>query len=220
MGPGLNCQSFTTRSPFVAMSLPCLVAGRDSIRRARSLFPRPPTPLILPGGTDCTGTPVARFAVHGIKPSCSRSRLQEAGNAAEQPGVVRKRAPPDVGMPVSFPRGQTMVARSRRIPAALTLACGLSAMLAIAQPGLAAADEAEGAPSEGAQPCIIGHRFAPGPIVDGHNRQPTRAEFEARTRELRALVESSSCSAPLLSSTAGHLASDTRPDSANTTPEH
>jgi hypothetical protein len=113
-----------------------------------------------------------------------------------------------------------MVARSGRIVAALTLACGLSAMLALAQPGAAAADDSEGTPSEGAQPCIVGHRFEPGPIVDGHNRQPTRAEFEARTRELRALIESSSCSTPLLSSTAGNLASDTRPGSAIPTSKH
>ena len=35
-------------------------------------------------------------------------------------------------------------------------------------------------------PCVIGHRFEPGPIVNGHNRQPTPAEVEARTRQLRA----------------------------------
>jgi hypothetical protein len=105
-----------------------------------------------------------------------------------------------------------MVARSGRIVAALTLACGLSAMLALARPGAAA--DSEGTPSGGAQPCMVGHRFEPGPIVEGHNRQPTRAEFEARTRELRALIESGSCSASLLSSTAGNLVSDTRPGSA------
>jgi hypothetical protein len=108
-----------------------------------------------------------------------------------------------------------MVALSRRIVSALTLACGLSVTLAVAQPSAAAADDSGGTPSEGTQPCIVGRRFEPGPIVDGHNRQPTRAEFEARTRELRAFVESRSgaCSAPLLSFTAGDLASDTRPGS-------
>src|ERR1700730_1325048 len=35
-------------------------------------------------------------------------------------------------------------------------------------------------------PCVIGHRFEPGPIVNGHNRQPIPAEVEARTRQLRA----------------------------------
>jgi hypothetical protein len=37
-----------------------------------------------------------------------------------------------------------------------------------------------------AAPCVIGHRFEPGPIVNGHNRQPTPAEVEARTQRLRA----------------------------------
>jgi hypothetical protein len=37
-----------------------------------------------------------------------------------------------------------------------------------------------------AAPCVIGHRFEPGPIVNGHNRQPTPAEVEARTQQLRA----------------------------------
>jgi hypothetical protein len=34
--------------------------------------------------------------------------------------------------------------------------------------------------------CIIGHRFEPGPIVNGHNRQPTPAEVESRTQQLLA----------------------------------
>jgi hypothetical protein len=105
-----------------------------------------------------------------------------------------------------------MVARSGRIVAALTLTCGLAATLAVAQPGTSAAEDGESTLSAAAPPCIVGHRFEPGPIVDGHNRQPTRAEFEARTRELQALIES--CSASLLSSTIGDLASGTRPGSA------
>jgi hypothetical protein len=114
-----------------------------------------------------------------------------------------------------------MVTPSRQIVAALTLACGLAAMLAVAQPGSAAATDGEGTQSEGAQRCIVGHRFEPGPIVDGHNRQPTRAEFEARTRELRALAQRSpdSCFASPLSSTAGDMASDTRSGSAIPTPK-
>ena len=36
-------------------------------------------------------------------------------------------------------------------------------------------------------PCTIWHRFVPGPIVNGHRRQPTPAEVEARLRELEAL---------------------------------
>ena len=116
-------------------------------------------------------------------------------------------------MPVSLRRDRTMVALSRRTVTALTLACGLSEMFAIAQPGSAAADDGKGTQSDGAQPCIVGHRFEPGPIVDGHNRQPTRAEFEARTRELRALTQrsSGSCFASPPSSAISDMASDTRP---------
>jgi hypothetical protein len=91
-----------------------------------------------------------------------------------------------------------MVALSRRVVTALTLGCGLSAMLTITQPGWAATDIGEGAQSVGAVPCVIGHRFELGPIVGGHNRQPTPAEFEARTRELMAWSQRSagSCSSP------------------------
>jgi hypothetical protein len=91
-----------------------------------------------------------------------------------------------------------MVALARRVVTALPLGCGLSAMLTIAQPGWAAADIGGGAQSEGAVPCVIGHRFEPGPIVGGHYRQPTPAEFEARTRELMAWSQRSagSCSSP------------------------
>jgi hypothetical protein len=35
-------------------------------------------------------------------------------------------------------------------------------------------------------PCIIERRFEPGPIVNGHHRQPTLGEVEARTQQLRA----------------------------------
>jgi hypothetical protein len=34
--------------------------------------------------------------------------------------------------------------------------------------------------------CITAHLFAPGPIVNGHHRQPTQAEIEERTWELAA----------------------------------
>ena len=112
-----------------------------------------------------------------------------------------------------------MVARSRRIITALTLACGLAAMLAVAQPGPAAADDGEGTQSERTGPCILGHRFEPGPIVEGHYRQPTPREFEARMRELRALSRTSSCSALPLASIAGEMASGTRPASALATPK-
>jgi hypothetical protein len=39
---------------------------------------------------------------------------------------------------------------------------------------------------EGTEPCVTGHRFEPGPIVNGHHRQPTLDEIEARTQQLRA----------------------------------
>ena len=38
----------------------------------------------------------------------------------------------------------------------------------------------------GNSPYVLGHRFEPGPIVNGHNRQPTPREIEARTQQLRA----------------------------------
>jgi hypothetical protein len=34
--------------------------------------------------------------------------------------------------------------------------------------------------------CVTRHLFIPGPIVDGHHRQPTEAEIEERTRGLWA----------------------------------
>jgi hypothetical protein len=113
-----------------------------------------------------------------------------------------------------------MVARSLKIVTASTLACSLAVMLTIAGPGRAAADDGEGTQSDGT-PCIIGHRFEPGPIVDGHYRQPTRGEFEARMRELRALSQrgAGSCLARSLSSTDGDMASGTSPTSALRTPK-
>jgi hypothetical protein len=118
-----------------------------------------------------------------------------------------------------FLKGQAMVARSRRIITALALACGMAAMLAVAQPGPAVAGDDDGTQPERTGPCIVGHRFEPGPIVDGHYRQPTPREFEARMRELRALSQSSSCFAQPFASTAGDkTASGTRPASALATP--
>jgi hypothetical protein len=51
---------------------------------------------------------------------------------------------------------------------------------------------------DGTESCIIGHRFEPGPIVNGHNRQPTQAEVEARTQQLRAWnkISADSCLTP------------------------
>jgi hypothetical protein len=50
---------------------------------------------------------------------------------------------------------------------------------------------------DGAEPCIAGHQFEPGPIVNGHHRQPTQGEIDSRTRELRARSQagSGSCAA-------------------------
>jgi hypothetical protein len=45
----------------------------------------------------------------------------------------------------------------------------------------------------GTESCVIWHRFEPGPIVNGHRRQPTPGEVEARTRELRALSKMGAC---------------------------
>jgi hypothetical protein len=33
-------------------------------------------------------------------------------------------------------------------------------------------------------PCLTGHLFEPGPIVNGHHRQPTQAEIDGRTLAL------------------------------------
>jgi hypothetical protein len=42
--------------------------------------------------------------------------------------------------------------------------------------------------------CATGHLFVPGPIVNGHHRQPTQAEIETRTQELSASkVNGGSC---------------------------
>jgi hypothetical protein len=67
-----------------------------------------------------------------------------------------------------------MVAQSRRPVRGLTFACSLLAMLAGAQSAPAAADGSEGTQFGRTEPCIVGHRFEPGPIVGGHYRQPTQ----------------------------------------------
>lgn len=75
-----------------------------------------------------------------------------------------------------------MVDPSRAIGFAVTLFCALFAVIAVAPPRPAAADSLDAA---GTAAC--GRKFEPGPIVNGHNRQPTVAEFEARRQELRLL---------------------------------
>lgn len=43
----------------------------------------------------------------------------------------------------------------------------------------------------GIKPCIIRHRFEPGPIMNGHHRQQTLGEVEARAQQLRTLSKAS-----------------------------
>jgi hypothetical protein len=71
---------------------------------------------------------------------------------------------------------------------AVGLACSL-AVHALAHSSRAAAYDGKYAQLEGPEPCTVGHRFEPGPIVDGHHRQPTPLEFESRMRQLRALTQ-------------------------------
>jgi hypothetical protein len=40
---------------------------------------------------------------------------------------------------------------------------------------------------DGTELCATGHRFEPGPVVNGHHRQPTPGEVEARMHQLQAL---------------------------------
>jgi hypothetical protein len=81
--------------------------------------------------------------------------------------------------PPLFVEDHKVVVRFRRSFGALIFA--LAAMLAAAQPDLATAEDRGG--------CIVGHRFTPGPIAGGHNRQPTIPEFQARMRELLELEQ-------------------------------
>jgi hypothetical protein len=67
-------------------------------------------------------------------------------------------------------------------PQLVALALGLilmSAQAATAQTG------------DGTEPCVTGHQFEPGPIVNGHRRQPTPGEPEARMRERRTRSKTS-----------------------------
>jgi hypothetical protein len=58
------------------------------------------------------------------------------------------------------------------------------ALLAAARPDPAAASDRGDIPLQARTPCTVGHRFEPGPIVGGHNRQPTVREFQARMVQL------------------------------------
>jgi hypothetical protein len=49
-------------------------------------------------------------------------------------------------------------------------------------------------PTSGIRPCLVGHLFEPGPIVNGHHRQPTQGEIDERLGELwTSKVSASSC---------------------------
>ena len=48
----------------------------------------------------------------------------------------------------------------------------------------AAASDRGAIPLQARTPCMVGHRFEPGPIVGGHNRQPTVREYQARMAQL------------------------------------
>jgi hypothetical protein len=66
----------------------------------------------------------------------------------------------------------------------------LSAMLAAVQPDPTTAEDRGAIPyPQERSGCIVGHQFWPGPIVGGHNRQPTIQEFQGRTRELLELEQ-------------------------------
>jgi len=65
----------------------------------------------------------------------------------------------------------------------------LTAILAAAQANPAAAENGVTILLHAPNACIAGHRFEPGPILEGHNRQPTVREFQARMQELRELEQ-------------------------------
>lgn len=56
-------------------------------------------------------------------------------------------------------------------------------VIAVAWPSPARADSRADPRLEGTTSKFCAHRFEPGPIANGHNRQPTPAEFEARMRQ-------------------------------------
>jgi hypothetical protein len=90
-----------------------------------------------------------------------------------------------------------MVVQSKRSGPVLTIACSLLLACTVVQPNAAAAIDSKGPQYAAGHVC--GHRFEPGPIVNGHYRQPTPAEFEARMRQLQALYRESAGFCSLLS---------------------
>jgi hypothetical protein len=89
--------------------------------------------------------------------------------------------------PPLFVEDHKVVVRFRRSFGALIFA--LAAILAAAQPDPATAEDRGAIPLQARSGCIVGHRFTPGPIAGGHNRQPTIPEFQARMRELLELEQ-------------------------------
>jgi hypothetical protein len=65
----------------------------------------------------------------------------------------------------------------------------LVALLAGAWADLALAEDRGAIPDRARTECMVGHRFEAGPIVGGHNRQPTVREFQARMAQLRELEQ-------------------------------
>jgi hypothetical protein len=90
--------------------------------------------------------------------------------------------------PPLFVEDHKVVVRFRRSFGALIFA--FAAILAAAQPVPATAEDRGAIPLQARSGCIVGHRFTPGPIAGGHNRQPTIPEFQARMRELWELERS------------------------------
>jgi hypothetical protein len=58
-----------------------------------------------------------------------------------------------------------------------------------AQPDTTAAEDRGAILLQPRNACIVGHRFEPGPIAEGHNLQPTVREFQARMQELWELEQ-------------------------------
>ena len=70
--------------------------------------------------------------------------------------------------------------------------------------GLTSASAGMAQADAGDAPCGVGLRFVLGPVVNGHNRQPTPAEFEARkrAREEWSRMVAGSCGAARISAKA------------------
>jgi hypothetical protein len=96
----------------------------------------------------------------------------------------------DPGASANAGAKEIVMVRPSGLTFALALAAGLLGVVALIPPNPAAAD------SRTAVSDICGHKFEPGPIVDGHNRQPTPAEFEARIRQYSCSNTQCSPSAP------------------------